>query len=92
MDPIGILVAVVVGAIIGAIANFLVPNRVANGFIGAAISGIVGSFLGNWIWNNFNLPGREIGFAGYALIPSIVGAIIFGLIASALMGGSRRRA
>jgi len=89
-DIIGFIIMVVIGAVIGFIADAIVPGALPGGWIGAALAGIVGSFVGGYLFNALKLPLGPI-FYGFAVVPSIIGAIIVALLVRFLMQNSGRR-
>lgn len=68
----GIIIALIVGAIIGWIAGIIVGKPIPGCIIGNVVAGVIGSWLGSELFGDF---GPVV--AGYAIIPSLVGAIIF---------------
>ena len=78
------LIMLLVAAIIGFIGEAIVPGGMPGGWMGAIVAGILGSALGGYLFSGVGGPT----VAGFALIPSILGAAIvvlaFGLISRAL--------
>jgi uncharacterized membrane protein YeaQ/YmgE (transglycosylase-associated protein family) len=80
------LAIIIVGAIIGSIGASFVGRDLRAGCGGNIVAGLLGSwigtkFLGDWGWH----------LAGIAIFPSIIGAMIFVLIASIFIGGRKDR-
>ncbi|WP_018659699.1 GlsB/YeaQ/YmgE family stress response membrane protein [Allofustis seminis] len=78
---IGFVWSLIVGGIIGAVAGKLSHRNVPGGTIGNVIAGFVGSSIGNYLFGSF---GPVV--AGFAIVPSILGAIILLLLYAALIG------
>lgn len=71
---IGFLVMLLVAAIIGFVGEALVPNTMPGGWAGAIVAGLLGSALGGYLFGGVIPAGADV--AGFALIPSIIGAVI----------------
>ena len=69
---IGVIIALIVGALIGWIAGIIIGRPIPGCIIGNIVAGVIGSWLGTELFGDF---GPRI--AGYAIIPSLIGAIIF---------------
>lgn len=83
----GFLWSLIVGGIIGWIAGLIIGRDVPFGVIGNIIAGFVGAWLGSMILGNF---GPDIG--GFAIIPALIGAIIFVFVLSLILRGTRKSA
>jgi uncharacterized membrane protein YeaQ/YmgE (transglycosylase-associated protein family) len=83
---LGFLVMLLVAAIIGFVGEALVPGAMPGGWAGAIVAGLLGSALGGYLFGGMVPAGWTI--AGFALIPSIIGAalvvLLFGLISRAM--------
>ncbi|KOO48590.1 GlsB/YeaQ/YmgE family stress response membrane protein [Priestia koreensis] len=82
----GIIWTLIVGGIIGWLAGLIVGRDVPGGIIGNIIAGFIGSWLGGLILGSW---GPVIG--NFAIIPSIIGAIILILIVSFVLRRTGRR-
>ncbi|WP_056975785.1 GlsB/YeaQ/YmgE family stress response membrane protein [Lacticaseibacillus sharpeae] len=76
---------IIVGAIIGSIGAGFTHRDLRAGCGGNIVAGLIGSwigtrFLGDWGWH----------VAGIAIFPSIIGAMVFVLLASLFIGSERR--
>jgi len=69
--------SLIVGGGIGAIAGYIIGKDMPFGIIGNIICGFIGSWLGSTFLGNF---GPSIG--GFAIIPALIGAVVFILIFS----------
>lgn len=82
---LGTIWSLIVGGVIGAIAGFITGKGTPAGIIGNIIFGFIGSWLGTSLLSGF---GPIIG--GFAVVPSIIGAVlavlIFSFIARSVMG------
>lgn len=76
----------IIGGIIGAFAGALTSRKVPLGWVGNIIAGISGSWIGEYFFGSF---GPEIG--EFSLLPSIIGAVIFVILASLIFSSSKRR-
>ncbi|MDB5097643.1 MAG: GlsB/YeaQ/YmgE family stress response rane protein [Cyanobacteria bacterium RYN_339] len=83
---LGFLVMLLVAAIIGFVGEALVPGAMPGGWAGAIVAGLLGSALGGYMFGGL-IPSGPV-LAGFALIPSIIGAalvvLLFGLISRAM--------
>ena len=83
---VGFLIMLLVAAIIGFIGEALVPGALPGGIFGAIGAGLLGSALGGYLFGGLVPSGPVL--AGFALIPSIIGAalvvLIVGLIGRAM--------
>jgi len=78
--------SLIVGAIIGAVAGAITNRGEPMGWISYIIAGLVGSAIGQGILGHWGTS-----FAGMAIIPSIIGAVILVLIVSAIFGIRAKR-
>lgn len=76
----GWLWSLIVGGIIGWIAGLILGKDVPGGVVGNIIAGFLGSWLGGVFFSDF---GPMV--ADFAIIPSIIGAILLILIVSFIM-------
>ncbi|MFN3432248.1 MAG: GlsB/YeaQ/YmgE family stress response membrane protein [Candidatus Sericytochromatia bacterium] len=76
---LGFLVMLLVAAVIGFIGEAIVPGGMPGGWAGAIVAGLLGSALGGYLFGGF---GPDL--AGFAIIPSILGAAIVVLAFSLL--------
>lgn len=79
--------ALIVGGIIGWIAGIIIGKDVPFGVIGNIIAGFVGAWLGSFIMGSW---GPTLG--GFAIVPALIGAIIFVFILSLIFRGMRKGA
>ncbi len=84
MSYIGLLISIVMAIIIGFIADFFVRNSMPGGIIGSMIAGFVGAWIGNLLLGSF---GPIIG--GFAVVPAIIGAILFIFVIGLITRGRR---
>ena len=82
----GIILMLVSAALIGWIADLVVPGRLPYGWLGSILAGLVGAWLGSTLLGTW---GPTLG--GLALIPGILGAIVFAFVVRALLGSTRRQ-
>ncbi|MFY4775383.1 GlsB/YeaQ/YmgE family stress response membrane protein [Metabacillus sp. RGM 3146] len=83
----GFILYLIVGGIIGWLAGLILGKDVPGGFIGNIIAGIIGAWIGGAAFGSFGPS-----LAGIAIIPALIGAIIFVFIVSLIMRSTRRRA
>lgn len=76
--------SLIVGGLIGWIAGLILGKDIPGGVIGNIVAGFVGSWLGNLLFNSF---GPVVG--GFAILPSLIGAIILIAIVSFILGRNR---
>lgn len=69
MHIIGMLI---VGGLIGWFAGVLIGKNIPGGIIGNIVAGAIGSWLGTYLLGEFGPS-----LAGFFLLPSLIGAIIF---------------
>ncbi|MFS0783255.1 GlsB/YeaQ/YmgE family stress response membrane protein [Bacillus sp. 1P06AnD] len=81
----GFLWSLIIGGIIGWIAGLILGKDVPFGIIGNIIAGFVGAWLGSLVLGDW---GPVMG--GFAIIPALIGAIIFVFILSLIFKGMRR--
>lgn len=77
---LGFLVMLVVALIIGLVADAVAPGGMPGGWAGAIVAGLLGSAVGGWLFSAYVPAGATI--AGFALLPSILGAIVVVLLFS----------
>ncbi|QPC48152.1 GlsB/YeaQ/YmgE family stress response membrane protein [Mangrovibacillus cuniculi] len=80
----GFIFYLIVGGIIGWLAGIILGKDIPGGIIGNIIAGIIGSWIGS---NLFNI-GPVV--ADIAIIPALVGAIIFVFIVSLILKALRK--
>lgn len=73
--------SIIVGAIIGAIAGAITNRGKSMGWISNIIAGLIGSAIGQALLGQWGPS-----LAGMAIIPSIIGAVIFVLVVSMVLG------
>ncbi|GGF30763.1 membrane protein [Halobacillus andaensis] len=81
----GIILYLIVGGLIGWLAQILIGRDMPLGIIGNIIAGIVGAWLGGELLGSLGPS-----LAGIAIIPALIGAIIFVFIISLIMRSSRK--
>jgi uncharacterized membrane protein YeaQ/YmgE (transglycosylase-associated protein family) len=81
---IGLLISIVMSIIIGYIADIFVKGSMPGGIIGSMVAGFVGVWLGSLLFGSF---GPLI--AGIAIIPAIIGAILFIFLIGLITRGRR---
>jgi uncharacterized membrane protein YeaQ/YmgE (transglycosylase-associated protein family) len=79
MSILPFLLSVLIAFVIGSVAEKLSPYDMPGGFAGAIVAGFVGAWIGPVL---FGHVGPMV--AGFALVPSIIGAIIFVIIVGIL--------
>ncbi|WP_025728790.1 GlsB/YeaQ/YmgE family stress response membrane protein [Atopobacter phocae] len=72
--------SLIVGGLIGWGAGAILGKDIPGGIIGNIIAGMLGSWVGGYFFKDF---GPIIG--GYAVIPSLIGAILIIMIASFIL-------
>ena len=77
---VGIILMLVVALIIGLVAEAITPGGMPGGWAGAIVAGVLGSAVGGWLFSGVVPAGATI--AGFALLPSILGAIVVVLLFS----------
>jgi len=82
----GIILYLIVGGLIGWLAGAIIGRDMPLGIIGNIIAGIVGAWIGGELLGSM---GPSI--AGIAIIPALIGAIIFVFIVSLVMKSSRKK-
>ncbi|WP_042350558.1 GlsB/YeaQ/YmgE family stress response membrane protein [Bacillus massiliigorillae] len=80
-----LLWTLIVGGIIGWIAGAILGKDVPFGIIGNIVVGFIGAWLGGLVLGNL---GPDIG--GFAIIPAIIGAVIFVFLLSLVLRGMRK--
>ena len=81
----GFLWSLIIGGIIGWLAGMIVGRDVPFGIIGNIIAGFIGAWLGSLILGNW---GPSV--ADFAIIPALIGAIVFVFILSLILKGMRK--
>ncbi|MBT2645392.1 MULTISPECIES: GlsB/YeaQ/YmgE family stress response membrane protein [Bacillales] len=81
----GFLWSLIIGGIIGWLAGMIVGRDVPFGIIGNIIAGFVGAWLGSLILGNW---GPSV--ADFAIIPALIGAIVFVFVLSLILKGMRK--
>ena len=81
----GFLWSLIIGGVIGWLAGMIVGRDVPFGIIGNIIAGFVGAWLGSLILGNW---GPSV--ADFAIIPALIGAIVFVFILSLILKGMRK--
>ena len=76
----------IIGALIGVIAGAITSRDMPLGWIGNIIAGLLGSWIGESLLGSWGPS-----LAGLAIIPSIIGAVVFVLIVSAILSGMKRK-
>ena len=76
----------IIGALIGVIASAITSRDMPLGWIGNIIAGLLGSWIGESLLGSWGPS-----LAGLAIIPSIIGAVVFVLIVSAILSGMKRK-
>ena len=79
-----LLIQLVVGGILGWLAGLILGKDLPGGVIGNIVAGILGSMIGGNLFSNF---GPQV--AGFAIIPTILGAIILILVVSFILKSTR---
>ncbi|RBW71262.1 GlsB/YeaQ/YmgE family stress response membrane protein [Bacillus taeanensis] len=79
--------SLIIGGIIGWIAGLIVGKDIPGGIIGNIIAGFIGAWLGSLILGSW---GPTV--ADFAIIPALIGAILFVFILSAIMKAVRKTA
>ncbi|MGM0890042.1 MAG: GlsB/YeaQ/YmgE family stress response membrane protein [Bacillota bacterium] len=77
--------SLIIGGIIGWLAGMIIGRDIPFGIVGNIIAGFVGAWLGSLILGNW---GPVV--AGYAIIPSLIGAIVLVFILSLILKGIRK--
>ncbi|MFG6147924.1 GlsB/YeaQ/YmgE family stress response membrane protein [Halobacillus sp. B23F22_1] len=81
----GVILYLIVGGLIGWLAQILIGRDMPLGIIGNIIAGIVGAWLGGELLGSLGPS-----LAGIAIIPALIGAIIFVFIISLIMRSTRK--
>ena len=76
----------IIGALIGVIAGAITSRDMPLGWIGNIIAGLLGSWIGESLLGSWGPS-----LAGLAIVPSIIGAVVFVLIVSAILSGTKRK-
>ena len=80
----GIIISLVVGGLIGWAADAFMNREVPGGVIGNIILGFLGSWLGGML-----LPDLGPVIADFAIIPSILGAVLVVFLVGLIAGKAR---
>jgi len=82
MDLVGILLFILIAGVCGAIGEGIAGGKVGPGFLGSFIVGLVGAWIGGML--------IHIGpvVAGVAIIPAIIGSVLFVLVLKLITGRS----
>lgn len=81
----GFLWSLIIGGIIGWLAGMIIGRDVPFGIIGNIVAGFVGAWLGSLILGSW---GPSV--ADFAIIPALIGAIVFVFILSLILRGTRK--
>ena len=81
----GFIWSLIIGGIIDWLAGMIVGGDVPFGIIGNIVAGFVGAWLGSLILGDW---GPSV--ADFAIIPALIGAIVFVFILSLILKGTRR--
>lgn len=84
-DRMSFLWMLIVGGLIGWVAGLILGKDVPFGIIGNIIAGFIGAWLGGLLLGGF---GPHVG--GFAIVPALIGAIIFVFLLSMVLRGMRR--
>ncbi|KIL36842.1 hypothetical protein SD71_05405 [Cohnella kolymensis] len=82
----GIIISIVMAVLIGIIGDSLVRHDMPGGVLGSMIAGFAGAWVGAYLFGSW---GPEI--AGFAVIPAIIGTMLFVFVLG-LLGSVLRRA
>jgi uncharacterized membrane protein YeaQ/YmgE (transglycosylase-associated protein family) len=82
----GFILYLLVGGIIGWLAGLVLGRDVPGGVIGNVIAGIIGAWIGGELLGSFDPV-----LGGIAIIPALIGAIIFVFVLSLLLKAMRKR-
>lgn len=82
----GFILYLIVGGVIGWLAGLVLGRDVPGGVIGNVIAGIIGAWIGGELLGSFG-PVLE----GIAIIPALIGAVIFVFVLSLLLKALRKR-
>jgi len=82
MDLVGILLFILIAGVCGAIGEGIAGGKVGPGFLGSFIVGLIGAWIGGML--------IHIGpvVAGVAIIPAIIGSVLFVLVLKLITGRS----
>lgn len=77
--------SLIIGGIIGWLAGMIIGRDVPFGIVGNIIAGFIGAWLGSLVLGKW---GPVV--SNFAIIPSLIGAIVFVFILSLILRGTRR--
>jgi uncharacterized membrane protein YeaQ/YmgE (transglycosylase-associated protein family) len=77
--------SLIIGGIIGWLAGMIIGRDVPFGIVGNIIAGFVGAWLGSLVLGSW---GPVV--SNFAIIPALIGAIVFVFILSLILRGTRR--
>ncbi|MTD29887.1 GlsB/YeaQ/YmgE family stress response membrane protein [Planomicrobium sp. YIM 101495] len=81
----GIILYLIMGGIIGWLAGMILGKDVPGGIIGNIIAGIIGAWLGGLILGDMGPVIWDV-----AIIPALIGALIFVFVLSLIMGSMNK--
>lgn len=81
----GFIWSLIIGGIIGWLAGMIIGRDVPFGIVGNIIAGFVGAWLGSLILGDW---GPSV--ADFAIIPALIGSIVFVFILSLILRGTRK--
>ncbi|MFY0761266.1 GlsB/YeaQ/YmgE family stress response membrane protein [Metabacillus dongyingensis] len=82
----GFILYLIVGGLIGWLAGVILGKNVPGGIIGNIIAGIIGAWIGGELLGSFGPTLADI-----AIIPALLGAIIFVFLLSLVLRSMRKR-
>ena len=88
---VSLIIVLIFAAIAGWFADMVIPGKMPYGWIGGIVAGIIGGIIGGMLLPSFG-PTECSGSFCYALIPGIIGALIFAVLVRFLLGMGARRA
>ncbi|WP_085507625.1 GlsB/YeaQ/YmgE family stress response membrane protein [Thalassobacillus devorans] len=81
----GFILYLIVGGLVGWLAGVILGRDVPFGIVGNIIAGIIGAWIGGALLGSWGPS-----LAGMAIIPALIGALIFVFIISVIMKGRKR--
>ncbi|WP_284642096.1 GlsB/YeaQ/YmgE family stress response membrane protein [Paenibacillus silviterrae] len=81
-----LLITLLMAMVIGTVGSAVAPGTMPGGILGAMLAGFVGAWIGYWLLGSW---GPVI--AGFAVIPSVLGAALFTLLLGLISRGSANR-